>query len=103
MDETRGKQYGAQSCAVDIQINERSRQLEKWEPQDSDTWLERLSILMEEIGKLAKAINRTWFPNVTPPGRSGLEKIRKEAVQVATATVSIIEATLRLGADPLAR
>lgn len=87
------------TTAIALVHSERQKQIAKWGPQDTNEWPEWLSILMEEVGELAEAINETWFRNATHPERGGIENIRKEAVQVAAVAVSIIEATLRLGAE----
>lgn len=77
--------------AMNAVRKERERQVAKWGPQDTNEWPEWMSILMEEVGELAEAINETWFRNAQNPERGGLDNIRKEAVQVAAVALSIVE------------
>jgi len=72
-------------------IEERRRQDSKWGVQDNDpvVWL---SILGEEFGELAQAINETLFDN-GPLERlkGGIANIRREAIQVAAVAMSLVE------------
>ena len=86
------------STAAALVLSERARQVATWGTQDTNTWPEWMSILMEEVGELAEAINETHFANATHPERGGIENIRQEAVQVAAVAMSIIEATLKKAA-----
>jgi NTP pyrophosphatase (non-canonical NTP hydrolase) len=54
-------------------------------------WPFWLSILGEEFGELAEAINETVFAAAKHPQRGGLDNIREEAVQVAAVAVAMIE------------
>lgn len=96
---TGSKAHLRQVSAQNLVTVERALQLEKWGPQDTNAWPEWMSILTEEVGELAEAINETHFRNAAHPERGGLEKIRHEAVQVAAVAVAIVEATLRMEAD----
>lgn len=74
---------------------ERKRQIEKWGSQDSNTLFAWMSILMEEVGELAEAVNETEFMNAAHPERGGMEAIQKEAVHVAAVAASIIEVCIK--------
>lgn len=81
--------------ALNLVAEERIRQDEKWGDQSGHNMLEWLSILMEEVGELAEAINETFLiSEYTKPEKSGIDAIRKEAVQVAAVAVAIVENVL---------
>lgn len=71
---------------------ERKRQDEKWGDQSGNHPFEWMSILGEEYGELCEAVNETFFKNGDKPERGGIDKMRKEAVQVAAVAVALIEA-----------
>lgn len=71
---------------------ERKRQDEKWGDQNGNHPFEWVSILGEEYGELCEAVNETFFKNGDKPERGGIDKMRKEAVQVAAVAVALIEA-----------
>jgi NTP pyrophosphatase (non-canonical NTP hydrolase) len=71
---------------------ERNRQDEKWGDQSGNHPFEWMSILGEEYGELCEAVNETFFKNGDKPERGGIDKMRKEAVQVAAVAVALIEA-----------
>ena len=71
---------------------ERKRQDEKWGDQNGNHPFEWVSILGEEYGELCEAVNETFFKNGEKPERGGIDKMRKEAVQVAAVAVALIEA-----------
>ena len=73
-------------------LRERDRQNKKWGDQSGNHPFEWISILGEEFGELCEAVNETYLQNGDKPERGGLEKIRKEAVQVAAVAVAFIEA-----------
>ena len=82
-------------CALHAIAEERKRQIEKWGSQDSNTLFAWMSILMEEVGELAEAVNETEFMNAAHPERGGMEAIQKEAVHVAAVAASIIEMCIK--------
>lgn len=69
---------------------ERRRQDTKWGPQNHSP-LEWLSILTEEVGEVAKAINEAHW------GGAPLTEYRAELVQVAAVAVAAIESLDRNG------
>jgi NTP pyrophosphatase (non-canonical NTP hydrolase) len=79
-------------AALTLVDEERNRQDAKWGDQSGNHPFEWMSILGEEYGELCEAVNETFFQNGDKPERGGLDKIRKEAVQVAAVAVAIIEA-----------
>ena len=85
-----------QSCVLEEIRQERVRQDAKWGAQDHQpmVWL---SILGEEYGELAQAINETVFDN-GPVERlkGGYMNIRREAIQVAAVAVVLVENLDRL-------
>lgn len=77
--------------AFDSVMQERRRQDTKWGEQNHPA-LAWMSILMEEVGELAEAVNETHFDNGPDARRrGGIDNIRKEAVQVAAVAVALIE------------
>jgi NTP pyrophosphatase (non-canonical NTP hydrolase) len=86
-------------CAARLVKEERERQIAKWGMQEDNTMFAWMSVLMEEAGELAEAVNETEFHNATHPERGGIENIRKEAVHVAAVAMSIIEQCIRIGAE----
>lgn len=74
---------------------ERDRQEKKWGDQSGNHPCDWMSILGEEFGELCEAVNETCFSNASHPDRGGIDKIIKEATQVAAVAVAIIEAALK--------
>jgi NTP pyrophosphatase (non-canonical NTP hydrolase) len=72
--------------AIQRVIKERNRQNEKWGHPQNNTPFEWLSILTEEVGEFAEALN-----NALLGGDGNLEHAIHEAVQVAAVAVSIVE------------
>jgi NTP pyrophosphatase (non-canonical NTP hydrolase) len=72
--------------AIQRIIKERDRQDAKWGFPQHNTPFEWLSILTEEVGELAEALN-----NALLGGDGDLEHAMVEAVQVAAVAVSIVE------------
>jgi NTP pyrophosphatase (non-canonical NTP hydrolase) len=71
---------------------ERKRQDEKWGENSDNHLFEWVSILTEEVGELAEAINETCFKSDhVNHERGGKEAILKEAIQVAAVATAIIE------------
>jgi NTP pyrophosphatase (non-canonical NTP hydrolase) len=82
--------------AVELAVDERLRQNEKWGDQSGNHPFEWMSILMEEVGELAEAVNETCFSSPhMKPGRGGRDAILREAVQVAAVALAIAEATIK--------
>lgn len=78
---------------------ERERQIEKWGDQSENHPFEWVSILSEEVGELAEAINETCFVSEhVKREKGGTEAIIREAVQVAAVATAIVEAMLKIGA-----
>ena len=48
---------------VDLIIQERKAQIKKWGDQSNNHLFEWVSILAEEMGELAEAVNETCFKN----------------------------------------
>jgi NTP pyrophosphatase (non-canonical NTP hydrolase) len=81
--------------AVNLIIDERKRQIEKWGNQNGNGFFEWVSILTEEVGELAEAVNETFFETQnTKKERGGFENILKEAIQVAAVATAIAETVL---------
>ena len=72
--------------AIQRVIKERNRQDAKWGFPQHNTPFEWLSILTEEVGEFAQALN-----NALLGGDGNLEHAMVEAVQVAAVAVSIVE------------
>ena len=72
--------------AIQRVLKERDRQDAKWGYPQDNTPFEWLSILTEEVGELAEALN-----NALLGGDGDLEHAMVEAVQVAAVAVSIVE------------
>lgn len=81
--------------AVSEVVFERKRQDELWGDQSERPLFERLSILVEEVGELAEAINETCLNSAIHPERGGVAAVQREATHVAAVAVSIIEAATR--------
>lgn len=81
--------------AIDAVKNERLRQIKKWGVDSDNHPFEWMSILGEEFGELCEAVNETYFKRGVHPERGGYDKIIKEATQVATVAISIIEQIIR--------
>jgi NTP pyrophosphatase (non-canonical NTP hydrolase) len=76
---------------LDAVIEERIRQDAKWGEQNHEP-LKWLSILMEEVGELALAVNETIFDNGTDArAKGGLINIRREAVQCSAVALALVE------------
>ena len=84
--------------ALDMVRAERCRQDSLWEDQSGNHPFEWMSILGEEYGELCEAANETFLKNAAHPDRGGVEKIVKEATQVAAVAVAIID-TAKLTLD----
>lgn len=86
---------GTMQQAIELVIHERLRQNAKWGDQSGNHPFEWMSILMEEVGELAEAVNETCFktPHVKPE-LGGVEGIRREAIHVTAVALAIAEATL---------
>ena len=67
---------------------ERDRQIAKWGEQEQASLYEWVSILTEELGELAKAVNDHDLPEAG-----------KEAVEVAAVAVKIVQVIERIGVD----
>jgi NTP pyrophosphatase (non-canonical NTP hydrolase) len=82
--------------ALALIADERARQIEKWGDQDTNHPFAWMSILMEEVGELAEAVNETYFyTEHSKPEYGGPQSIMGEAVQVAAVATAIVEAMLR--------
>ena len=67
---------------------ERSRQDEKWGTPQHNSPAAWISILVEEVGELAEAVNEKY---VDPNGNGFVKDIIREAIQVAAVAVSIAQ------------
>jgi len=67
---------------------ERERQVNKWGVQNHKP-IEYLSILMEEVGEVAREALENHFTDFYPPHT--LDNYRKELIQVAAVAVAMIE------------
>jgi len=76
---------------LELVAAEREHQNMKWGDQSWNHPFEWMSILAEEVGELAEAVNETCFENGKNRDRGGVERIIHEAVQVAAVAVAIIE------------
>lgn len=85
--------------AIDKVVAERRHQIEKWGADTDNTPFEWMSILGEEFGELCEATNETFFKNSTHPELGGLDRVVKEASQVAAVAIAIIESATRASAD----
>lgn len=74
-----------QEQAIDLVKKERERQDKKWGYPHHHHPMAWLSILMEEVGELAEAINENHFNNGSP------DKIIKEATHVSAVALAMIE------------
>ena len=74
---------------LDDVIAERERQDERWGVQDIHDW-ERISIIGEEFGEVAKAANEANFQS--SPKRGDRTELRSEAVQLAASVVDLVQA-----------
>lgn len=68
-------------------LNELNRQDELFGCQDNVHPFEWMSILSEEVGELAEAINETFSEHIRHIERGGLHNIRNEAIQVAAVAI----------------
>ena len=75
--------------AVNIILQERSRQDIKWGYPQYNTPFEWMSILTEEVGELATAINDAHLGHT--PNDKQLEHIKVEASHVSAVAMSMIE------------
>jgi NTP pyrophosphatase (non-canonical NTP hydrolase) len=69
-------------------LEERTRQNDKWGYPQDNTPFEWMSILTEEVGELAQALNDSLMGKV-PSG--DLSKVEHEAIQVAAVAISVVE------------
>lgn len=77
--------------AISKVIAERARQKSLWADNAVSSDFEWLSILSEEVGELAEAVNETFFKHQKHPERGGKTNIVKEASQVAAVALAIME------------
>lgn len=82
----------AQKRILEEIVNERTRQDEKWGVQNCAPF-EWLSILVEEVGEVAKAANNMTCHYT----EAAVENYREELVQVAAVVVSALECLDRNG------
>lgn len=81
--------------AIELVVEERERQNAKWKDQTGNHPFAWMSILMEEVGELAEAVNETCFATAhTKRERGGRLAILKEAIQVAAVATAIAESVL---------
>ena len=78
----------SQEHAIDLVIAERLRQNEKWGFPQHNTPFEWVSILTEEVGELAQAVNDAYLSGGSLEDR---DKVIEEAVHVSAVSLSIIE------------
>lgn len=78
--------------AIHAVIMERSRQMNLWGDQSHHPLSVWTAILGEEYGELCEACLETELDG-RHPERGGLDKVRKEAVQVAAVAVALVQAT----------
>jgi NTP pyrophosphatase (non-canonical NTP hydrolase) len=74
--------------AIELVLYERSNQDRKWGYPQHNTPFEWMSILMEEVGELATAMNDTF---IGKDSEQDVSKILNEAIQVSAVALSIIE------------
>lgn len=73
-------------------LQERERQIVKWGVQNHKP-IEYLSILMEEVGEVAREALENHFTDFYPT--HSLDNYRKELIQVAAVAVAMIESLER--------
>lgn len=69
-------------------INERRRQDEKWGKQHYSNPALWLSILTEEVGEFAQAVNESVLPNATKKHLGGVNNMVNELIQVAAVAIA---------------
>ena len=74
--------------AIELVLYERSNQDRKWGYPQHNTPFEWMSILMEEVGELAMAVNDAFIGKASP---HDVSKMLHEAVQVSAVALSIVE------------
>lgn len=74
-----------QQHIVDLIIEERASQDDKWGPQ-RHMWSQWLAILTEEVGEVAQECLRLEFNH-----ESDLQRLQEELVQVAAVTTHMLE------------
>jgi len=80
---------------LDLIGDERKRQGEKWGDASNNHLFEWMSILMEEVGELAEAVNETCFTSKhAKREKGGKDAILKEAIQVAAVATALAETLL---------
>ncbi len=78
----------SQEQAVEMVKSERLRQNDKWGFPQHNTPFEWISILTEEVGELAQAVNDAYFGEGSVEDRA---KVIDEAVHVSAVALSIVE------------
>ena len=82
--------------AIQLVTAERKRQNKKWGDQSGNHPFEWMSILMEEVGELAEAVNETCFKSEhAKRERGGRAAILREAVHIAAVATAIAESVLK--------
>ena len=82
-----------QKYATKLILDERKRQDDKWGYPQNNTPFEWVSILTEEVGEFAQAVNDGYLGH--SPTKEQLENIITEAKHVSAVAMSIIEHSLR--------
>ena len=82
-----------QEQATKLVLQERERQDAKWGYPQNNTPFEWVSILTEEVGEFAQAVNDGYLGH--NPTKEQLENIITEAKHVSAVALSIIEHALR--------
>jgi len=82
-----------QEQATKLVLQERERQDAKWGYPQNNTPFEWVSILTEEVGEFAQAVNDGYLGH--SPTKEQLENIITEAKHVSAVALSIIEHALR--------
>ncbi len=76
---------------LEMIIDERVKQVEKWSDQSNNHPFEWVSILGEEYGELCQAVNESFLTKAVHKDRDGKDKMIKEAVHIAAVAVAFIE------------
>jgi len=82
-----------QEQATAMVLAERERQDAKWGYPQNNTPFEWVSILTEEVGEFAQAVNDAYIRNA--PTHEQIEQLRTEAKHVSAVAMSILEHSLR--------